>query len=210
MELTKHTHATVVLSADGVGTLLVDPGAYTPNTTELLAAADAVLITHDHPDHVDPDALRAALDARPDLPVFAAASVRESVGDERVRVVAAGDSFEAAGFDVRVFGGRHAVIHPDLPPMQNVGFLIGGEVFHPGDAYEVPGVPVGTLLLPTSGPWATVAGGVDYLRAVAPRRAVQIHDLMLSEPGQQGTLRFLSQLGGVEVELIPVGSTVTL
>ncbi len=93
--------------------------------------------------------------------------------------------------------------------MQNVGFLVGGEVFHPGDAYEVPGVPVGTLLLPTSGPWASVAEGVDHLRAVAPRRAVQVHDLMLSEPGQQATLRFLSQLGGVEVELIPVGSTAT-
>jgi L-ascorbate metabolism protein UlaG (beta-lactamase superfamily) len=209
MELTKHTHATVVLRKDG-SALLVDPGAYTPDTPELLAAADAVLVTHDHPDHVDVDALRAALAERPELPVFGPASVREAVGDDRVRVVAAGGTFTAAGFEVRVFGGRHAVIHPDVPTTENLAFLVDDDVFHPGDAYEVPGVAVGTLLLPTSGPWTKVGEGVDFLRAVRPRRAIQIHDLMLSEVGQRSTARFIGDLGGLALEVVPVGTTVPL
>jgi L-ascorbate metabolism protein UlaG (beta-lactamase superfamily) len=209
MELTKHTHATVVLGKDG-SALLIDPGAYTPNTPELLAAADAVLYTHDHPDHVDADALRTALAARPELPVFGPAGVREFVGDDRVQVVAAGDTFTAAGFEVTVFGGQHAVIHADVPVMENVAFLVDGDVFHPGDAYEVPNVPVKTLLLPTSGPWSKVGEGVDYLRAVKPQRAIQIHDLMLSETGQHSTAQFIGDLGGLPLETVPLGTTVTL
>ncbi|GAA0300090.1 MBL fold metallo-hydrolase [Kineococcus aurantiacus] len=207
MELTKHTHATVVLT-EGGSSLLIDPGAYTPNTPDLLAAADAVLFTHDHPDHVDADALRAELARRPDLPVFGPGSVADAV--EGVRHVGAGDEFDAAGFTVTVFGGQHAPIHPDLPPVENVAFLVDGTVFHPGDAYEVPGVEVRTLLVPTSGPWAKLSEGVDFLRAVKPQRAIAIHDLMLSEPGQQSTSQFTEQLTGTPLEIVPVGSTVTL
>jgi L-ascorbate metabolism protein UlaG (beta-lactamase superfamily) len=209
MELTKHTHATVVLSKDG-SALLIDPGAYTPNTAELLAAADAVLFTHDHPDHVDADALRTALADRPGLPVFGPAGVREFVGDDLVEVVAAGDTFTTAGFEITVFGGEHAIIHADLPPMQNVAFLIDGDVFHPGDAYEVPTVPVKTLLVPTSGPWSKVGEGVDFVRAVKPERAIQIHDLMLSEAGRQSTAQFIGDLAGTPLETLPLGATVTL
>jgi L-ascorbate metabolism protein UlaG (beta-lactamase superfamily) len=209
MELTKHTHATVVLTKDG-SSLLIDPGAYTPNTPELLAAADAVLYTHDHPDHVDVDALKAARAARPDLPVWGPASVAEMVGDEIVTPVAAGASFDAAGFAITVFGGQHAVIHGDMPLMENVAFLVDDDVFHPGDAYEVPGVPVRTLLLPTSGPWAKTGEGADYLRAVKPQRAIAIHDLMLSEPGKQSNSQFIGNLAGQELEIVEVGATVTL
>jgi L-ascorbate metabolism protein UlaG (beta-lactamase superfamily) len=209
MELTKHTHATIVLSKDG-SSLLIDPGAYTPNTPELLAAADAVLYTHDHPDHVAADALKTALAARPDLPVWGPASVRAFVGDDRVQAVDAGDTFTAAGFDITVFGGQHAVIHADMPVMQNVAFLVDGDVYHPGDSYDVPTVPVTTLLVPTSGPWAKLGEGVDFVRAVKPRRAIQIHDLMLSEPGLQSTAQFMENLGGIPLETLPLGTTVTL
>ncbi|MEW1957071.1 MBL fold metallo-hydrolase [Kineococcus sp. NPDC059986] len=210
MELTKHTHATVVLTHDG-SSLLVDAGAYTPNTPELLAAADAVLFTHDHPDHVDADALRAELARRPDLPVVGPASVADAV--EGVRAVTPGESFDLAGVPVRVFGGQHAVIHRDLPPMQNVAFLIGegdASVYHPGDSYDAPGVPVGTLLLPTSGPWSKVGEGVDFVRAVGARRVVAIHDLMLSDAGKDGSARFTEQLTGQPVENLALGTTTTL
>ncbi|CAM5715341.1 MBL fold metallo-hydrolase [Streptomyces canarius] len=53
----------------------------------------------------------------------------------RVGTVGHGDTFTAAGFDVQVHGELHAVIHPDIPRITDVGYLIdGGKVFHPGDA----------------------------------------------------------------------------
>ena len=72
MELTKHGHACVVLSEDD-RRLVIDPGAFTDPSA--LDGASAVLVTHEHPDHVAPDVLRAAMDADPGLQVWANGSV---------------------------------------------------------------------------------------------------------------------------------------
>lgn len=211
MDLTKYTHATVVLTKDAA-TLVIDPGAYTADSADLVAGTTAVLVTHDHPDHLDVDVLTAALDAQVELRVWAPASVTAALGDHdgRVTTVAPGDSFDAAGFAVQVVGGDHAVIHPDVPLMHNVGFVVDGAVYHPGDAYFVPETPVDTLLVPTSGPWAKLSELVDFVRAVHPARAVQIHDLMLSDAGKGSFARFTEQLTGLELVTLADGETVTV
>jgi L-ascorbate metabolism protein UlaG (beta-lactamase superfamily) len=211
MELTKHTHATVVLTQDG-STLVIDPGAYTPNSKDLVAGATAVLITHDHPDHFDAGILDAALAAQPELRVYAPKNVADALKstDGRVVAVSAGDTFQAAGFDVAVFGENHAVIHTDLPLMSNVAYLVGGKVYHPGDSYFAPGVPVDTLLVPTSGPWAKLGEGVDFVRAVAPKRSVQIHDLMLSDVGRASFGEFIGNLSGVPLLTLQPGETISV
>lgn len=213
MELTKHTHATVVLTK-GEGDLVIDPGSYTPNSAELVAGAAAVLITHDHPDHFDAGILDAAVAANPALHVYGPASVTGALAAAggQVVTVAAGSTFTEAGFDIAVFGEHHAVIHTDMPLMENVGYLIDGAVFHPGDAYLEPGVPVESLLLPTSGPWVSTQGAVDYIRAVKPARSVQIHDLMLSETGRGSMNAWLgeSSLTGTPLVSPAIGETITL
>lgn len=211
MELTKYTHATVVLTKDATS-LVIDPGAYTPNSAELVAGTTAVLVTHDHPDHFDASILSAALDAQPELRVWAPASVAAELGshDGRVTTVAPGDTFEAAGFAVQVVGGDHAVIHADIPLMSNVGYVVDGAVYHPGDAYFVPEVAVETLLVPTSGPWAKLGELVDFVRAVHPSRAVQIHDLMLSDVGRGSFAQFTGQLTGTELVTLADGESVTV
>jgi len=211
MELTKHTHATVVLAKDG-GSLVIDPGAYTPNSAELIAATSAVLVTHDHPDHFDAAILNAALDAQPELRVWAPAGVAGALDshDGRVVTVAAGDTFRAAGFDVAVIGEQHAPIHHDLPRMENVGYLVDGTLLHPGDSYFVPEIAVDTLLVPTSGPWAKLEESVDFVRSVAPSRTIQIHDLMLSDVGRQSFAQFIGDLTGIPLETLETGQSVTV
>jgi L-ascorbate metabolism protein UlaG (beta-lactamase superfamily) len=209
MQLTKHTHATVVLR-DGDRSLVIDPGAYTPNSADLVAGTSAVLVTHDHPDHFDADVLTAALDAQPDLRVWAPADVVTALGehDGRVTAVAPGDTLQAGGFPVQVHGGDHAVIHADLPAMRNVGYLVDGRVFHPGDSYAVPDTTVETLLVPTSGPWAKLSELVDFIRAVKPTRAVQVHDLMLSEAGRGMFAQYSGQLTGIELLTLQDGESI--
>lgn len=211
MQLTKYNHATVVLEQDGT-TLVIDPGVFTPESADLVRAAVGVLITHEHPDHVDVEAVQAGLAADPALVVRAPQAVVDQLGDHDGRVVAVsvGDAFDIGPFPVRVFGEEHAVIHPDIPTIANVGYLVGGTVFHPGDAYLVPGVPVRTLLVPTSGPWTKTEHAIDHVRSVAPERAVQIHELMLSEVGQQSAAQMLGEdgLGGVPMSILPVGTTI--
>jgi L-ascorbate metabolism protein UlaG (beta-lactamase superfamily) len=211
MKLTKHTHACVELEHDG-GAVLVDPGAFTPNAAELLARAKAVLITHEHFDHVDADALGAALSARDDLSVWGPASVTGRWADQypdRVHSVRHGDTFTANGLDVAVHGERHAIIHADIPQVTNVGYLIGGSVYHPGDAYHVPDASVSTLLVPTSGPWTKLGEAVDWIRAVKPDAMIQIHEIMLSETGQNSMATFLSpeMLTEVTLTILPIGES---
>jgi L-ascorbate metabolism protein UlaG (beta-lactamase superfamily) len=213
MELTKHAHACVTLQK-GTGRIVIDPGAFTPDAEDLVAGAAAVLITHEHFDHFDEGVIAAALQSRPELTIYGPAAVvdRWEGTPGQVNAVVAGDRFTVAGFDVAVFGDLHAVVHRDIPRVANVGFLVDDTVYHPGDAYHSPPARVTTLLLPTSGPWTKLADAVDFVRAVAPERVVQIHELMLSELGQQSMAMFLSpdMLSTVPLTILPVGETITV
>jgi len=182
MELTKHGHACVVLS-DGDRRLVLDPGAFTDPAA--LDGASAVLVTHEHPDHFVPERLRAAMEADPALEVWTNGSVAgqlEGLGG-RVHVVGHGDAFTAAGFEVTVHGELHAQIHPDIPQVPNVGFLVNHLVFHPGDALTVPEEPVATLLLPAHAPWCKTGELIDYVRAVHADQAFAVHDGLLNDTG---------------------------
>jgi L-ascorbate metabolism protein UlaG (beta-lactamase superfamily) len=186
MELTKHGHACVVLG-DGERRLVIDPGSFTDPSA--LEGTGAVLITHEHPDHFEPRRLRAAMDADPALEVWTNKSVAaklEGLGG-RVHVVGNGDAVTVAGFDVHVHGELHAEIHPEIPRIANIGFLVGGgahgTVFHPGDALTVPDEPVATLLVPLHAPWSRGADVIDYVRAVQADQAFAVHDGLLNDAG---------------------------
>ena len=213
MQLTKHAHACVVLTGED-GRIVIDPGTLTPDAGAAVAGAEAVLITHEHADHFDEELIAKALDQRPELRVFGPQSVvgRWEGRRGQVTAVTAGQEFSVAGFDIAVFGELHASIHRDIPQVSNVGFLVNGSVYHPGDAYHAPDAAVETLLLPTSGPWAKLGESVDYVREVAPRRLLQIHESLLTDAGQQMTAWMLSpgNLTEVPLTIVPVGDTVEI
>lgn len=184
MQLTRYGHSCVRLDDDDRA-LVIDPGMFS-DVPAALDGAGAVLITHEHPDHLDADALGAALRADSGLQVWAPAAVAGQLEEfgEQVAVVAAGDSFTAGGFAVQAFGGQHAVIHLSIPVVANLGYLVdpeGSAVYHPGDSLEVPPVEVRHLLLPTSAPWAKASEVIDYAIAVRAVQSFQIHDALVNQ-----------------------------
>lgn len=184
MRITKFGHACVRIEGDS-GTLVIDPGGFT--SPEAVDGADAVLVTHEHPDHYDADRLRRA-----GAPVFTIDAVARQIGQgaadlaERVTVVRPGERVEVAGMPVEVVGELHAVIHPELPRFSNSGYVVtlgDTRVYHPGDSLTPPPDPVDVLCLPVSAPWLKVSEAIDYARLVGARRNLAIHDKVYSPEG---------------------------
>jgi len=209
VRLTKYSHACVRLEGDGV--LVIDPGVF--SEAEALDGVDAVLITHEHFDHLNVDALTDALAKRPAVRIFTHPDVVPKLGDlaSVTTTVNSGDDFTAAGFGVRAYGGLHAVIHPDLPRVANLGYAIDETVYHPGDSFDVPAdVRVDTLFVPVSAPWLKTAESVDFIRAVKPRRAYALHDALLNDLGAPIVERVINQLSGAEYQRLSPGTVLDL
>jgi L-ascorbate metabolism protein UlaG (beta-lactamase superfamily) len=208
MLITHLGHAAVLVETDAAR-ILVDPGNFSDDWHGL-TDLDAVLVTHQHPDHLDPERLPALLAANPRVRVFAEGSIMERVaagdlpplGDAAEAM--APETQEAVG-DVLVtaVGGRHAVIHPELPRFGNVGFVLRAEgqptLFHPGDALDTvpPGVDI--LAVPAYGPWAAAKETVDFVRAVGALEGFPIHDRLLSERGVKLIVTRVSEMTGTRL-----------
>lgn len=180
MLLTKLGHSCVRLEKDGAR-LVIDPGVW--SGPDILAGASAVLVTHEHNDHLDEGALRAALAANPGLELWANETVagQFALFGDRVHAVRHGDAFSAAGFDVRVYGTDHAVVDRVIPVIRNTGFAVDGTVFHPGDSFTVPEEPIPVLLVPITAPWLKFSEVADYIRMVKPERGYWIHDALVND-----------------------------
>ena len=177
MELTHFGHS-CLLADFGVARVLFDPGTFS-HGFEGITGLSAILITHQHPDHADPLRIPALVEANPQAVLFADPQTAAMLGDGWT-AVEVGDEIPLAGLTIRGVGGHHAVIHPEMPVVDNISYLIGdgdhaAKLMHPGDALFVPDEPVEVLATPAAAPWMKISEAVDYLRAVAPRHAVPIH-----------------------------------
>ncbi|MEU8229510.1 MBL fold metallo-hydrolase [Actinoplanes sp. NPDC048967] len=209
MRVTKFTHSCLRLEG-GDAVLVVDPGAFSERSA--LTGADAVLITHEHFDHLDVDGLVDTVAQRPDLRVFAHPDVlpKLTAVADVVTGVEAGTEFTAAGFTVRAYGGQHAVIHPEIPRIANLGFLIAddsGSVYTPGDSFTAPDEHVDTLFVPLNAPWLKLSEAIEFVRAVKPGRAFALHDSLLTETGAQVSDGHLERLGGTRYARVAPGTT---
>jgi L-ascorbate metabolism protein UlaG (beta-lactamase superfamily) len=208
MRLIKYGHACVRLETDG-RVLVIDPGTF--SEAEALDSVSDVLVTHEHADHIDLAKLVAARELNPALRVYLPAKAAEQVPElgDAVVVVEAGQQFTAAGFTVDVVGGAHAEIYDGLPGCANVGFVVDGDVYHPGDSLFVPELPVTALLVPAAAPWLKLGEALDFVRAVKPVRAFPIHDAFLNDLGRGNFDGWMDFKGGTEYARVPLGESVT-
>lgn len=212
MRVTKLEHAALRIDARDE-TLVIDPGSFTGPLTDL-GNLVGVVLTHEHPDHWTPEHLDRILRAAPGTPLFGPAGLAAAADGYDITVVAPGDTLAVGSFTLRFFGGVHEVIHESVPRPENVGVLVDDELYYPGDSYAVPeGVEVGTLAAPLGAPWLRIGEAMDFVLAVAPRRAFGVHDMTLSVIGKgmhRQRLQWATEQGGGEFFTLEPGDTLDL
>ena len=197
MKLTKYSHACVRLEGPG-GVLVIDPGIWAE--PDALIGADAILVTHEHSDHVDVERLAGLR-----IPVHAPAGAK--IPGLSFSGLAAGDEVDLAGFRVTAVGGRHALIYEGQPDCANLGYVIDDALYHPGDSVVRPGRPIETLLVPAQGSWLKTSEALDFMRAVGPRRAFAIHDGALNERGLQSVNLWFGMAGRTDYRWLAPGES---
>lgn len=200
MRVTKHEHAALTIRDSGK-TLVVDPGSFTGPLDDL-GDLVGVLITHEHPDHWTPDHLDRILKYAPDTPIYGPAGVAKAAAGYEITVVHPGDTLTLEPFTLKFYGGTHAVIHESIPVVDNVGVLVNGEFYYPGDSYAIPkGVDVKLLAAPVGAPWLKIGEAMDFVLAVKPRQSFATHDMTLSVIGRnmgRARLEWATQQNGGE------------
>jgi L-ascorbate metabolism protein UlaG (beta-lactamase superfamily) len=221
MKITKYEHACMAVQKGG-STVIIDPGAFTTPLTDITGVV-AIVITHEHADHWTPEHLRRILDRNPDARIFGPGGVAAAVtssapssganDDLTVETVSNGVELEVGVFSLKFFGERHAIIHESIPVIDNVAVLIDDSFYYGGDSLTVPPVPVDTLAAPIGAPWLKVGEAIDYVLAVAPRRAFPVHEAVLSKIGMSingERLEAATQAGGGEYMTLAVGESLDL
>jgi L-ascorbate metabolism protein UlaG (beta-lactamase superfamily) len=202
MRLTHLGHACLLVEVEGAR-ILIDPGNLAGDFT-VLEGLDLIAMTHQHPDHADPERLPALVARNPDALVVAEPQAAEVVAEQthgavRARPLSAGEPVQLHDVTVRPVGHLHAEIHESLPRIGNLGLVVSAAgaptLFHPGDSYDADPGAVDILGVPVNAPWAKISATADFVRRIQPRIAVPIHDGLLNDSGRELYLRLTNRFG---------------
>jgi L-ascorbate metabolism protein UlaG (beta-lactamase superfamily) len=183
MKVTKYPQSCLVIEQNGKR-LCIDPGALVKakySASDLLPL-DAILITHEHSDHVDEELLHE-LTHEGLVPVYANQSTKNLLGDAVTQTVEDGQEFEAAGMNVAARELPHCQMVDGSPGPQNTGYVIDGVFFHAGDGIALEGLKVQTAAIPIAGPDVSARDVFDFIKQLHCQKVVPIHyDYFLENP----------------------------
>lgn len=181
MKITKLGHCVLLLDIDGV-VLMTDPGSFTTEAQENQTGLDAILITHEHHDHLHIESVKKILANNPQATVISNGSVGTILQKEGISYikVADGESAEVQGVKIEGFGTEHALVYrPDVELVENTGYFVAEKFYFPGDNFHNPGKKVDVLALPVAGPWMKAQDAVDFAKEIKARVAFGVHDGMV-------------------------------
>ncbi|MCA0251472.1 MAG: MBL fold metallo-hydrolase [Actinobacteria bacterium] len=202
MQITHLGHAAVLVEvADR--RILFDPGNFS-QAWHGLTDLDAILVTHQHPDHIDPAHVPGLVAANPGAAVYVEPQVLDAVALPGASPLAADTSIDLGnGIEVAAVGGLHAVIHADIPRIGNVGLVLAapGEptLFHPGDSLATIPSGVDVLAIPAYGPWAAMKETIDFVREVGAPQGFLIHEGLLGPRGWSLAFNRIGEMGPAEL-----------
>lgn len=213
MKITKFGHSCFGVQT-GQGSIVTDPGSYAV-VPETLENVHAVLISHEHPDHLDVDLVRKMRTNSPNVRIFTNEAVGAVLTHESIsfELLEAGSTVECAGVKIRAFGRVHKMIHPEIAQVPNTGFLIDERLWYPGDSLLGPGRDVEAIALPIAGSWLRLAEAIDFAIELKPKVVFTVHDGMLRPERTESfymVARTLLTQAGIRFEGVEEGQTIEI
>lgn len=210
MQITHLGHACLLVET-GDQRILIDPGNFSDPAFAGLADLTAVVITHLHADHCDPERLPGLLQDHPGAELLVEPQTAEQLAEAglagRTERMTSGEVVQLGTVRLTPVGELHAPNHPYVPRVGNLGVVLRTEgepvLYHPGDALDGEPGEVDLLGVPVSAPWGKVAEMIEFVRRLPPARGIiPIHDALLSPAGRAMYLKHIGDFGaddGVEV-----------
>jgi L-ascorbate metabolism protein UlaG (beta-lactamase superfamily) len=183
MKIKKLGHCCMVIEPQEGLRIMTDPGA--PDYSGLPVneqGISAVLITHEHSDHLHIDSLKTILQNNPSAIVITNTSVGKLLDAEGIKynLVEEGQNFEISGTEIKGFGSLHAEIYEKFGQVQNTGYMVD-KFCYPGDSFNYPDADVEILAFPVMGPWMRMKDAIDYVKKINPRIAFPVHDAPIKD-----------------------------
>lgn len=209
MQVTRFGHSALLVEAADAR-VLIDPGVFSVDDAFELTGLHAIVVTHQHPDHIDQQRIGRLFERNPDAVVLSDPDTAAQLPEFAAHT--SGSATEIGGVTITGVGVEHAEILPAIPRITNVGVLLRADgepsLFHPGDSYAEAPENVDILALPLTAPWTKVAETVDFVRRVAPTTVFPIHDAGATDAGLGLYWAHVSNHGGVD-NLHDLGPTET-
>lgn len=209
MQLTKYPQSCVILEKDDQR-VLIDPGSFMADKFSAgeLPEFAAIILTHRHPDHANPDFIRAVL-ARKSVPVYANQDTKELLGELVSDVIAPGDTVPVASFNVTAYDMPHCLLPDGSAGPPNNGYVFDGTFLHAGDGVSVEDLTVANAAIAIAGPDLSLKDAADLIKAVGATKVIPIHYSIFSDDKPLGAIGLI-KFGAPGVEIITLDNAETI
>ncbi len=174
MTITKYPHSCFHIEKNGKA-LLIDIGNFATAKFPLgtVKPFDAILITHQHADHIDPELAQWLGDS--DVSIYSNQDVATTFPDLGIEVIDDGQSQGIAGFSVTARDLPHCKMPDGSAGPPNTGYVIDSHFFHPGDGIAIEDLTVENLAAPIAGPSVSLYSAVQLARQVQAKTIIPMH-----------------------------------
>ena len=189
MKISKHIHSCLLIEDQGK-VVLVDPGNYSYDTHALdvntLQRLDAIVITHEHADHMYIPWIKEILQKFPNTPIYTTASAKKLLEQEGL------DNIHTKGND---YITMEPVPHEKIwfgPAAENVLATLFGTFATPGDSHTFT-TKADIVALPVTAPWGSTTRAVELAMELQPKVIIPIHDWHWRDEARKGFYQRLKE-----------------
>jgi L-ascorbate metabolism protein UlaG (beta-lactamase superfamily) len=181
MRVYKFIHSCLVVQ-EGGDKILFDPGMFSfmqgQVTPDAFRDVGTIIITHNHPDHVDVAALQKIVELSGAM-VITNSETQDALTKEGIESIVLDEgSYRSKDFTIRALPANHAeILSPTLP--QNTAYIINDSILNPGDSFAtLPPTLRGikALALVVAAPWTTEVVTAEFAETIAPQMVIPVHD----------------------------------